>query len=390
MCARIRLCNFEPHNLTLYVYTGSFDKNGNMYWVRIGEYGQYLEDYHIKVPELKIRKDWYNMIDAKEMDKIVLNSMFDHYNRYDSSEADKYSLQKESKAKTDSLLTITTMPKKGGLSGTSAGTTTASKVDGPKLDDSIADEPHRKLTTTNTTVSIGAEGDSISTVTYTNNIFVVNTFAPTATFTEVGNIVDTAPLAASTSLPTSTTTVLSPVVDTTETVTSQGQKEPLQPVFDSSLAPVALPTTATSASEETKAVGEPVELIYDRSGKLVPKDSLTNTTDTTTTDALVDDDASYSGHLDDYTATNRRVNRYGRGGSADDGFRYYGRPEPLYNESDFVYVDAHILGSPVLVDVNDDGYASVFVAVSYYFDKDQYAGKALDADPDMYVSHILL
>ena len=322
------------------------------------------------------------MIDAKEMDKIVLNSMFDHYNRYDSSEADKYSIQKESKAKTDSLLTITTMPKKEGLSGTSSGTSSASKVGGPKLDDSIADEPYRKLTTTNTTVSDGAVEDSVSTVTYTNNIFVVNTFAPTSTSTEVGNIVDTAPLATSTPLPTSTTTVLAPAADTTATVVGQGQKEPLQSVLDTSIAPVTVPTTAKSASEEIKAVGDPVELIYDRSGKLVPKDSLANTTDPTP-DALVDDDASYSGHLDDYTAANRRVNRYGRGGSADDGFRYYGRPEPLFNESDFVYVDAHILGSPVLVDVNDDGYASVFVAVSYYFDKDQYAGKALDADPDM-------
>ena len=320
------------------------------------------------------------MIDAKEMDKIVLNSMFDHYNRYDSSEADKYSIQKESKAKTDSLLTITTMPKKEGLSGTSSGTSSASKVGGPKLDDSIADEPYRKLTTTNTTVSDGAVEDSVSTVTYTNNIFVVNTFAPTSTSTEVGNIVDTASLATSTSLPTSFTTAVSSAV--APTAVNQGQKEPLQPVLDTSIAPVTLPTIATSASEETKAVGEPVELIYDRSGKLVPKDSLANITDPTP-DALVDDDVSYSGHFDDYTAANRRVNRYGRGGSADDGFRYYGRPEPLFNESDFVYVDAHILGSPVLVDVNDDGYASVFVAVSYYFDKDQYAGKALDADPDM-------
>ena len=45
-----------------------------------------------------------------------------------------------------------------------------------------------------------------------------------------------------------------------------------------------------------------------------------------------------------------------------------------------------LLGSPVLVDVNNDGHVEVLVAVSYYFDKEEYSSKELDFDPSMYVA----
>ena len=38
---------------------GVVDKNGNVFFIRLGEYGQYLEDYHVKVPRLKVKKNWY-------------------------------------------------------------------------------------------------------------------------------------------------------------------------------------------------------------------------------------------------------------------------------------------------------------------------------------------
>jgi hypothetical protein len=44
------------------------------------------------------------------------------------------------------------------------------------------------------------------------------------------------------------------------------------------------------------------------------------------------------------------------------------------------------LGSPVLVDIDNDGHVEVLVAVSYYFDKDEYAGRDLDFDPSLYVA----
>jgi hypothetical protein len=30
------------------------DKNANIFWIRIGEVGQYLEDYHVQIPKLKV------------------------------------------------------------------------------------------------------------------------------------------------------------------------------------------------------------------------------------------------------------------------------------------------------------------------------------------------
>ena len=89
----------------------------------------------------------------------------------------------------------------------------------------------------------------------------------------------------------------------------------------------------------------------------------------------------------------------------------------MYNESEFVMVDAHILTSPVLADINGDGNMEVTIdtesrslmylclhaylptyltttnttlqilfSVSYYFDKAEYVGKELDFDPDLFVA----
>jgi hypothetical protein len=46
----------------------------------------------------------------------------------------------------------------------------------------------------------------------------------------------------------------------------------------------------------------------------------------------------------------------------------------------------NLAGSPVLVDVNNDGNVEVLVAVSYYFDKEEYNGRELDFDPSLYVA----
>lgn len=86
------------------------------------------------------------------------------------------------------------------------------------------------------------------------------------------------------------------------------------------------------------------------------------------------------------------------------------------NETEYVMVDAHVLASPVLVDINGDGHmevmfrillfmcvytihgiksslhcisVQVLVSVSYYFDKAEYSGRSaqqLGFDPDMYVA----
>ena len=38
------------------------------------------------------------------------------------------------------------------------------------------------------------------------------------------------------------------------------------------------------------------------------------------------------------------------------------------------------------MDVNNDGNVEVLVAVSYYFDKEEYGGRELDFDPSLYVA----
>jgi hypothetical protein len=38
------------------------------------------------------------------------------------------------------------------------------------------------------------------------------------------------------------------------------------------------------------------------------------------------------------------------------------------------------------VDIDNDGHVEVLVAVSYYFEKDEYAGRDLDFDPSLYVA----
>ncbi|KAJ1389341.1 hypothetical protein B484DRAFT_409350, partial [Ochromonadaceae sp. CCMP2298] len=47
---------------------GMVDRDGNLYWVRIGQAGEYLEDYHVQVPRLKVKRDWAQGLDPKFVD----------------------------------------------------------------------------------------------------------------------------------------------------------------------------------------------------------------------------------------------------------------------------------------------------------------------------------
>jgi hypothetical protein len=39
------------------------------------------------------------------------------------------------------------------------------------------------------------------------------------------------------------------------------------------------------------------------------------------------------------------------------------------NESEYVLIDAHVLGTPAIADVNNDGHVEMILGVSYFFDK---------------------
>ena len=76
---------------------GAADKNGNLYWVRIGTFGQYLDDYHVRVPKLKIKREWYKNINPEYIDNFVMTSMFHH---------DERSEDRSKKARVDGLSVV--------------------------------------------------------------------------------------------------------------------------------------------------------------------------------------------------------------------------------------------------------------------------------------------
>lgn len=49
----------------------------------------------------------------------------------------------------------------------------------------------------------------------------------------------------------------------------------------------------------------------------------------------------------------------------------------------YVYVDAHVLCTPIIADINADGDDEIIFAVSYYFDRDQYSDPAMYEDLDV-------
>lgn len=79
---------------------GIVDTNANLYWIRLGDFGQYLEDYHISLPKLRIKKNWADHLDANYIDNYILLSMFD--NPHDGDES-RNTQMPEKKAVIDEL-----------------------------------------------------------------------------------------------------------------------------------------------------------------------------------------------------------------------------------------------------------------------------------------------
>lgn len=66
----------------------------------MGEIGQYLEDYHIQIPRLKVKRDWYKGIDPHYVDKYAAFSMFEHQTR---TPLDPAEVKPSNKVKIDDL-----------------------------------------------------------------------------------------------------------------------------------------------------------------------------------------------------------------------------------------------------------------------------------------------
>ena len=67
-----------------------------------------------------------------------------------------------------------------------------------------------------------------------------------------------------------------------------------------------------------------------------------------------------------------------------------GEMQGSMNDTNSLFIDAHVLASPTIADVNGDGYQEMIIPISYYFDKAKYdgikkQGVELDFEPEMYV-----
>ena len=101
---------------------GIVDKNGNLYFMRIGEFGQYLEDYHIQVPKLKVKRGWAKGINASYVDSEAMLSMFDHSRRSGMDSSKDHSQDMEGlggrprPAREDELIGLKPKPRTRGVS----------------------------------------------------------------------------------------------------------------------------------------------------------------------------------------------------------------------------------------------------------------------------------
>ena len=66
----------------------------------------------------------------------------------------------------------------------------------------------------------------------------------------------------------------------------------------------------------------------------------------------------------------------------DDFYPFY--MDAQTNDSNYVYIDPHVLSTPTLADINGDGKVDVIMAVSYYFDKKHQPQS--NYEPEMYVA----
>ena len=283
---------------------GVVDKDANLYWIRLGEFGQYLEDFHVQVPKLKVRKDWADGMDPAFLDSYVLTSMFDH--RHDTKDTsrtvrqdvlqvlarqDTYPEQNMQTSQTRRLQVakgeergVRFNPWQGGRGGQG-----------------------RRL--------LQAEGggkepaDDVPLEKQAENMAVLD---------EVQREKD---------LVAAHEQALADKVDDHYGGGEGGEHHYMPPRWDD-------PDMAENG-------GDPSEW------------------------------------MDDYTAGQFHGRHYmGRAYMGDDMmFNGYGPMGGIYNDSNYVFVDAHVLANPTLADVNNDGNMEIIIPVSYYFDKTKYAGE---------------
>jgi hypothetical protein len=315
---------------------GLVDKDGNLFFMRIGEYGQYLEDYHIQIPRLRVKKDWAKGMSDKYVDSQAMLSMFDHKDHI-GMDSSKYHVEgvegmnnRPKPAKADPLSPLKPKHKKDAKEESYPELKAGAGVSGRRLmsveeSEGVSREwggGRRRLQEEKE--AVGGGGDT----------------PESESGGEEGGS------------------------GSGSGGEGMDMEDPGIPDFGE----------GAMADDFYRSYGDPEEFAG-------------------MTDDYKPPDAEEVRRREEYMGEHGSET-YGYGdlglrGAEDDMYHYYGgmRESGGFNESEFLFIDAHVLGSPTLADVNNDGHLEVIVAVSYYFDKAKYAGKeGVDFDPADYVA----
>lgn len=319
---------------------GVVDKNANVYFVRVGEFGQYLEDYHVQVPQLKVKKDWFAGLDAEFADYQSMLSMFDRKDRpgftssrqKDPNGADSQNGGEDkprAEVRPDDL-SLNRPPKS--VQRIVPRRVPQTEPHGRRLQqqDERPGQPEQQPGVVNGAMGDPAAGGAVG----------------GGDGSAVGGVVGSA---------------------------GAGDQMPPPPNAlddEHSFHGASSHHGFTEGAVVEPEAGGGAEHHDNANAEVEPPTPL-----------QMDDYISSRGERDFYGAGSRPIRSF------DDGYHY--DMMGSYNDSQFVFMDPHVLGSPVLVDVNNDGRMELIMAISYYFDKTEHAAmhaRGIDFDPENYLA----
>jgi hypothetical protein len=375
---------------------GVVDTDANMYWLRIGEFGQYLEDFHMQVPKLKVRRDWSDGLDADFVDTYVMLSMFDHQSG--TLETSK------SKAKSDLLDGVrapapspTTGVKGNGKMPTSAVASSLGKGASARTE-SYPELSSRGRKALQKQKNIANAASDTSSVPYGD---MASAGLDTSLQEEPGDIYKGAGAEDLDIFNREESGDLFDAEESGDILLDEGQRRLL----------------AEEDGREAEGEGGPGGGVSgEQSGDQLAGDAATSESGGEGSSGSGDEEMMAE---DDYIARFRRQhnNPFGDGGPSyfegadeaadaaalassyyasvnrgrhymDDLFMhsYYAHGIDMYNESKFAFIDPHVLSSPVLTDIDGDGEMEVIMTVSYYFDAVKYKDVDLGFDISNFVA----
>jgi hypothetical protein len=299
---------------------GVVDRDANLYWLKMGAFGQYLDDFHATVPRLKVQRDWYKNLDQKWADSMARVSMFDHGLHENNGDMKKQRSKREVQ-----------------LSGPKP------ILEPPLIQESypgILNGSPRKLLA----LGFGVPNPVLG---HSGGDFVAH-----------GHVVQ------------KSLTDDHPV----ETSVNAVEAEQPEPVRDDDS--VGVDTTFRPG------MFDDYSSYIQRQNEFVHNDDTSNRTDTAQDFEAVGE--SEGDGLYQYGVQDRFGEGPGRVSNGYDIHEfYYGSaqtdPEQDGNESrsQYVWVDPHVLASPALADVNGDGNMELIIPISYYFDSARYTGTCM-------------